>query len=495
VSGICIAVTSGCRPPADSEVVKETIGAGGGVITSADSVLSIVVRPNALEQDTEVSIERTDEPPDVFGPAYRVRPNVELAVPSTLTYRHELPADATEVAIGYVDPEEYAADMGRWHPLPVLDIDEADGFVKGTDDRLSTFYALLAEGGAGPIGTTGTAGGSEDTGSPTDGPEPTSAADDPTNDGNDDDPTNETDTGEADTGETTGGPGACDAIFRGPYTVEQFSDITLVNAEDLSFDGRGAFVARSGTDLVSVDPEGNVDVLIPDVPSFLGVRHAPDGRIIAAGNETMQILEFTPGGDVNVLLGEMLSLPNAVFPDRNGYIWVSDFFGNFIGRIDDDGANPTLIVGAPEAVEANGVHFDPDRSALFFSTYGPGDVYRVQIDGNFMPQGDPVLLTHFDGAALDGLTLDECGNLYVVDNNYNAQGRLIRLFLDEGGDMIGEPEIIVDAGGFPSAVANAQFATGAGWAEYATHVFVTGLPGVIFHVDLQIGGGENAVWP
>jgi hypothetical protein len=487
-----------CRQDIPTDVVRKTIGPEGGLITSADSVLTIALRPGALEEPTEITIEPSDDPPDVFGPAYRVLPDVTLALPATLTYRHDLPEDPSDVAIGYVDADEFAAGGGRWRPLPVLAIDEEDRLVKGRDDRLSIFYALLSSGGGGVVDDTGTGGGSATGGDATG--DAGTATTDPTDPTNPSDPTttDPTDpTGPGDSGDTTdtGSVADCDMIFRGPYTVTGFGPM-LADAEDLSFDGAGAFVGLDGTDLVAVDPTEGSTTIATGVPPLYGIRHLLDGRIVGAAYETSQLITIAPNGTIDILVPDMLSLPNGVYPDRAGIIWFTDFTGNFLARVDDDGLNGTLIRNDAETFQANGIVFDEDRSMLFWATYGPGQVWRMAIDGGNNPVGEPVEVAALAGAMLDGVVLDECGNLYVVDQAGGGPSSLFRLFLDATGNLT-EQEVIAGPGDFSANMANAQFAAGAAWAAEGldTSLFVTGLGGVVERVDVQVHGAPTAAYP
>ena len=492
---VCIALlAAACGSSEPSEVVRKTIGPEGGVIVSADSVLTIAVQPGAIEEPTEVTIQQSDEPPDVFGPAYRVAPDIELLLPATLTYRHELPSDPTGVAIGYVDADDFKAGTGRWRPLPVLTIDAEQKLVKGRDTRLNIFYALLDEGGGGVVDDgSGTAsmGGTGDTGAESSGEMPTTGdATDPTGAT---DPTDPTDASSS--GTDTGMPDPCADPFMGPYDIVEFGD-PLPGAEDLGFDGDAHFVAVSGTDLVRVDTTGNATVLATDVPSILGLRYTGDGRVVAAANVDQAIVEILANGTVNTILPGMVTFPNGIFADRNGLVWLSDFSGGFIGRITDTGMNPTVVSNSPVG-EPNGVHYDEDRQAVFYSTYGPGIVYRQAVDASFNTMGAPVQIAMIAGATLDGVTQDECGNLYVVDqNNGGTNARLFRLFLDAGGDVI-DQETIVDAGDLATGVANAQFATGAGWAAAGldTSIFLTGLPGTVYRIEMELHGAQHAAFP
>lgn len=191
----------GCNePPQDSELARAVIGPRGGLLTSADSVLTIAIPPGALEEDVELFIERSDEPPEVFGRAYLVRPNPELRYDATITYRQELPDDTSGLAVGAVDVTEYEADRGRWLPLPLLRVDRRAKLVSGLDDGLSIFYALLDDADAPATSTS--------VGDPT-GTPPATTGDDSTtgsDGGSDGDSDGGSTTASDDTGESTGEP-------------------------------------------------------------------------------------------------------------------------------------------------------------------------------------------------------------------------------------------------------------------------------------------------
>ncbi|MCX4244367.1 hypothetical protein [Paraliomyxa miuraensis] len=204
--GLWLLALVGCSdPPEDPEVAHAIIGPSGGLLTSTDGVLTLAIPPGALEEDVELFIRRSGEPPGVYGQAYVVRPNPVLLYDASITIRQELPDDPTGLAVGAIDIDDYEADRGRWEPLPVLRIDPEAKLVSGLDDGISVFYALLddAEPSAATTTTT-TSGGTSSTTTTT----TTTTGDDPTTAG--DQTTGNTDptTGAADestsTGDTTG---------------------------------------------------------------------------------------------------------------------------------------------------------------------------------------------------------------------------------------------------------------------------------------------------
>ncbi len=144
IAGSMLLALGACsQTPESTETARSVIGPGGGIISSLDSVLTIAIPPGALEEEQEFYIERTNEPPDVFGQAYLLRPNPEVKFDVTVTVRQELPNDTSTLAVGAIDFLDYEEGRGGWVPLPVLRIDREEKLVSGVDDGLSIFYALL----------------------------------------------------------------------------------------------------------------------------------------------------------------------------------------------------------------------------------------------------------------------------------------------------------------------------------------------------------------
>ncbi len=504
---------SACTKSSDPDVVRQTIGPDGGLVTSADAILTIAIQPGALDQSVEISVQRSEDPPDVYGPAFLVRPNLELAVPSTVTYRYPLPEDTSEVAVGYVDADEFADGDARWRPLPVVRLEPAQKLVTATDTELSIFYALLDERVVVPDPTTSsstTTGPGDPTVDPsttttttvdpstTTDPTTEATVDPSTTSGSTTGPGEQSSSGETTDTETTGTPDACDMLPAGPLPFDEFMfDGTPLdgNSEDMSFSTEGNIIVRNGPDLVRISPAGVVTVLNTSVPlnDTLGLRWTVDDTIVINSLAPGEILEIDPvTGNVAQLEGG-LGFPNALFPALDGNIFFSDFTGQLIAWMDPAGATvTTLAAGGDDAPQANGTIYDPDRNYVYYVSYGPGLIWRVDVTDLNNP-GTPENIGNIPVASvgLDGLALDACGNLYVVDQQQGGPGALYRIILDDLGDIVGAPEAIVPA--FPAGVANAVFAQGPGWEAYENTIFVVGLPGRIFTVDVGVPGAPTPV--
>lgn len=156
--GVLGSLATACAddPP---DLVRQTVGPSGGLVTSEDGVLSIVFHPGSLSESMDIEIVPSDEPPPIFGPAYRVRPDIELLVDVEVSYRRALPADPGGVAVAAIRLEDYVSEEGYWVPLPRVSLHEPSGTVVGHDAELSLFYGLLEAGGSpatiGPAPDTG----------------------------------------------------------------------------------------------------------------------------------------------------------------------------------------------------------------------------------------------------------------------------------------------------------------------------------------------------
>jgi len=164
LSLLCAAsVTSafGCAPDDNERTVRARIGPSGGQISSHDGVLTVLILPGALEQEQEFVVAPSDTPPHIFGPAYRVQPDIDLMINAEVTYARTLPNDPTGTAVAAIRREDFASGSGTWIKLPTVELDVDDELVTATDAEVSLFYGLLE--GDDISGTTSTT-----TASPTD---------------------------------------------------------------------------------------------------------------------------------------------------------------------------------------------------------------------------------------------------------------------------------------------------------------------------------------
>lgn len=289
-----------------------------------------------------------------------------------------------------------------------------------------------------------------------------------------DDPTGSTEDTGTETGTETSGFD-CTMVPAAPFAAERIlMDVPFGDAEDLGFDGQGHLAARGDNDeYLLVGADGTYEEITSDGRPTYGLRFLANGDLVAAAYTASDILRITPAGDITELASNLGGV-NGLFPDSMGGVWYTNF--GVVGYVDADGNDIDVV--AP-AANANGVFFDEARQAVFFTNYGTGGLSRADIvNGVAQPSED---LGSVPGSP-DGITLDACGNLYINDQGGSD---MYRLFLDEVGDEIGEPELLVE-GGFPTNVANAQFGTGDGWE--ADSLYAIGVGGGLYRIPVGVPG-------
>lgn len=140
-----------CGEPDPEHVVRKTVGPQGGLVSSHDDVLTIVLLPGALTREVEIEVFPSDEPPPIFGPAYRVRPHVELLVDAEITYRRVLPSNPNAATLAAIRLDDYTEEMGHWVALPRVALSPEQQSVIGLDGELSLYYGLLEDADAPPL--------------------------------------------------------------------------------------------------------------------------------------------------------------------------------------------------------------------------------------------------------------------------------------------------------------------------------------------------------
>lgn len=267
----------------------------------------------------------------------------------------------------------------------------------------------------------------------------------------------------------------CTAIPPGPLAVEVVFEPNAVfnGTEDIAFDGQGNVAGKNGGEVLLVDTAGSIVDSWPDGGPAYGLRYRNNGDLLIAKFSFGEIRVVNGGGVVVAGAGGV----NGLWPDFDDNVWFTN--GSAVRRINPDDSVDDIVTGG-SAASSNGIVLDTVRGLLFYTNYGPGLVRSVVINPDGTP-GAVAMVASIPGAALDGLNLDACGNLYSMDQ---GNARLYRIFLDEAGVAIGDPEVLVDQ--FPNNVANAVFGSGPGWDPMS--LYAAGFPGGIYRVEVGVPG-------
>lgn len=281
--------------------------------------------------------------------------------------------------------------------------------------------------------------------------------------------------GDVTDGKADGVAGRCANLPTGPFQPALVGR-PFDGSEDFTLDGRGGMVAKRGGDLVRVLRDGTVTSTIGRLPGqTLGLRFHPNGTLVGAMVNDGRIVSVAPNGNVADLVTG-LNGPNGIYTDLAGTIWFTEGGANRVSRLDPGGRRTTIVSGT-EAQGANGIVFDAATNRLFYTEYDEGKVHRVDLSAD---HPSPTLVATIPGGGLDGMALDACGNLYVVDQR---RSKLFRIRLAPTGTASAAPELLAD---FPVNVANVQFGAGEGFDPNS--LVVAGNPGSVFTLALGVPG-------
>ena len=279
----------------------------------------------------------------------------------------------------------------------------------------------------------------------------------------------------------------CSQLPAGPFEPKVFAE-DLGFTEDLTFDGMGSLVTWKDGYLAKINGEGVVSEsrLSKRLRFAAGTRYAANGNLVVANPLGGKVHQVKPDGTVQTWL-KRVSFPNAIFGSTDGRIFVSASFSDSIYEYSN--GEVRLLAQGGLVERPNGLFFDTNRRQLFFNSgFGQGQltIGRIDFDQNNNTAA-PVSLITLDNAGGDGMTMDSCGNLYIVDNNDDDGTREIRRFtLDPAGNIIDQAVIAR----FEESITNLQFARGPGFNEKT--LFVSGFGGTIYSVEIGVTGAAVA---
>ena len=271
----------------------------------------------------------------------------------------------------------------------------------------------------------------------------------------------------------------CDAIPAGPFAPEEvFMPAAFDGSEDLAFDGAGGLAGKNGGNVRVVDASGAEVGSYVDAGLAYGLRYRANGDLLVAHPQSGVIRAIAPdgsGSDFATGVGGV----NGIYPDLDDNVWIT--YSSVVGRYAADGSYTDIVTGG-DAATANGIVYDGDRGVAFYTNYSQGRIRKVIIndDGSAGAISD---VAQVNGAAMDGLSLDACGNIYAVDQ---GNSRLYRVMLDAAGDPLGNAEDIVE--GNIQNIANAQFGRGGDFDELS--IYAAGIPGVVYRFEVGVPGAE-----
>jgi hypothetical protein len=102
------------------------VGPEGGVVSSPDGRVALMIPAGALEEEIAISIEEIDDGPEgAVGPTYEITPRLTtLRAPADIVYAFELDAEQRQLPLADMSNARIVTETADgWAPLPDHEID------------------------------------------------------------------------------------------------------------------------------------------------------------------------------------------------------------------------------------------------------------------------------------------------------------------------------------------------------------------------------------
>jgi DNA-binding beta-propeller fold protein YncE len=195
------------------------------------------------------------------------------------------------------------------------------------------------------------------------------------------------------------------------------------NANDLEFDaGDHLYVADSWNDRIQkFDTQGNVERIWPQAGGYdIAVDQ---NRAVYLAEQNNRIVKFGPLGERLLAWGSegsgpgQFNIPRAIETDRDGNVWVGDWFNRRVQKFDPQG-NFLLEWSPPNAATYNFIAIDiaiDPLGRINILDSGMQRILVIDTDGNYITGWLLGQLTNGELGWAGGLSYDRWGNLYVSD--------------------------------------------------------------------------------
>ena len=258
---------------------------------------------------------------------------------------------------------------------------------------------------------------------------------------------------------------------------------------DVVFDADGAMIGHDGNAFIKATSPTDATALALAGQTVYKMGYLDNGDVVAA-TDTGTIVRVTPAGATSVVASGINGYGLAIGSDGMIYVGTNyTFVSDGIVRIDPATGDSELWLDA-SAYPPRAIGFSRDFTVLYFGTLNGGDVYKVELDANLDPVGDPQLVVTLPAGWHDTLEVDACGNVYV---GAFFTWSIYRINVDLSIDRILQWDFNSYGHGFEWGSADG------GWNEqaiYVTHPYIgsrieeveIGVPGAHW-VGEVIGGG------
>jgi sugar lactone lactonase YvrE len=259
-------------------------------------------------------------------------------------------------------------------------------------------------------------------------------------------------------------------------------------AEDFDLDGDGYLVSvNTSGDLFGRNQAGDKRVMVPGIGfGTAGTRVLPSGDIVICDVSNGALVLITASGSKTTILGG-LNYPNGLEVGLDGLVYVAEQSAGRVREVDPYTGDNTII--SKGLVQPNGLAFGPDYENLYVGSFGSGKIVKLKRQ----PPGDEwtkklhvKVKDYFpNGGDIDGINVDECGNVYLSEY---ISGRVYRINV-----LDGELEL---AANLPSSwIPNMRWGHGVGGWELGRLYVSDRSQGRVFGLETGVKGKEMAFKP
>ncbi|MEO8569524.1 MAG: SMP-30/gluconolactonase/LRE family protein, partial [Ginsengibacter sp.] len=201
---------------------------------------------------------------------------------------------------------------------------------------------------------------------------------------------------------------------------------TFTEGPAADMEGNVFFTDQPNDQIWKYSTDGKLSLFTDHSARSNGLYIDPKGNIVGCADEKGQLVSFTTGAKMNVILegvnGVRMNGPNDLWIDANGGIYFTDPYYERPYWEDPKpvqhkqnvyylppGATQAIGV-ADDLVKPNGIIGTPDGKALFIADIGDNKIFKYEIK----PGGNITGKNLFVPMGSDGMTLDNKGNLYLT---------------------------------------------------------------------------------
>jgi sugar lactone lactonase YvrE len=255
-------------------------------------------------------------------------------------------------------------------------------------------------------------------------------------------------------------------------------------ARDFVFDREGMLISIKGGRAWKT-PFSGVPRLFASVgmvgDDSYGTRILPNGDLVVAmaSSRSGFLLRIQPDGRSS-MFASLFNGANAIEVDLQGFVYVAEMARKQVVRVDGATGAATMLVSGNGLEFPGSVTFSPDYRTLYIGEVSSGNIFALEVKPDGTAGAMRRLAGGVAGGILQGMAVDECGNVYVSGYETRAVYRVA-----PGG---GTPELVADLSALSMSIAGMQWGSGAGGWDPSILYVIDGDQDRVYELDVGVRG-------